>query len=440
MENTGKLTGGRTADTKFNFGKKGWGLILIAMLSYVVFMGFDNALNFIVPAFAEKLSCSQTELFMFSTIGGWASVLAIIVFGALQHKIGVKKVLIVSLIISLIGALVWANAGNVVMYAVGAILTKAMGTVFTMLSFAEIGSNWFPTKKGNYMGVITIGVIIAGVVANGPVGTVIKNVGVKQGIMVLAIVNVIVLILNALFVKVHPEEAGAYPDNNKNMTPEQAQAVLTKVKEYQKSSEWTVPVCLKNKNVWLLSISLGMLLMVAMGIMSQTVTAALSFGHDPAFSQIASVVCAPFALIGTIAAGKLDQKMGTKRITILIFILAAAACLIGGFFGKTVPGLLIFVCAIAMAVSGGNNMVMSYSATIWGRYDFSTPYVVVLTISQIISAFGYVVISGLAKAGNGVYTLACLGGAAIIAVGLVFCLMCSDNFVGRSMEEMNPEA
>ena len=132
--------------------------------------------------------------------------------------------------------------------------------------------------------------------------------------------------------------------------------------------------------------------------------------------------------------------MVNKRITILIFALAAVACLIGGLFGKTVPGLLIFVCAIAMAVSGGNNMVMSYSATIWGRFDFSTPYVVVLTISQIISAFGYVVISGLAKAGNGVYTLACLGGAAIVAVGLVICLLCSDAFLGRSMEEVNPEA
>lgn len=437
---SGQLTGGRTADAKFNFGKKGWGLVLIAMLSYVVYMGFDNALNFIVPAFAARLNVPQTNLFIFSTIGGWISVAFVIIFGALQHRVGIKRMLMISIALCLVGALIWANAQNVAMYGIGILLVKGMGTVFCMVSFAEIGSNWFPTKKGNYMGVITLGVVIGSAFANGPVGTVIRDVGVTQGMMIFVVLTVALLILSAIFVKAHPEEAGAFPDNDSNMTPEQAQAILAEVKEYQRTSEWTVAKCLKSKTVWFVGLSFGLLNCVAQGLMSQLVPAAQSFGHSDAFAQICAIVPAPFALIGTLGAGVLDQKLGTKKVSLIIFVIAAAACLVGGLMGSTALGMIISAAGVAMAVSGGNNMVMSMSATIWGRFDFSTPYLVALSIFQFIAAFGYVVISGLADLRGGDYTLSFLCSAVIIVVGMVFCVMNSDHYLGRTLKSTKDSA
>jgi len=421
----------KRGDARWNFGGKGWVIIILGLLAYTVYMGFDNGLNFIAPAYAAKFGVSQTFLMLFSTIGGWVSVACIALFGVIQKKVGVKKTLMISLILGLVGAIIWAFAQNSAMYGIGCILVKAMGTIYAMVSFGELGSNWFPTKKGSYMGIITVGVVFGGLVGNGIMGTVITKTGITQGMMILVVLNIILVVLCGILVKAHPEEAGAYPDNDKSMTPEQAQALLAKVKEYQTTSEWTVAKCLRNKTVWLTAISIGFMLCIAQGMMAQLVPAALSFGHNAIIAQLASLVPMPFALIGTIVAGILDQKLGTKKITMIIFIIEIIALLVGAFIGGTVPGIFIAAACLAMAVSGGNNMIMSYTATVFGRFDFSTPYMVILFIVQLISSFGYILVSGLGEASS-TYKL-CFYCCAILAViGLILWIFNPDKFLGRT--------
>lgn len=421
----------KRGDAKWNFGAKGWVIIILGLLAYVVYMGFDNGLNFIAPAYAAKFGVSQTFLMLFSTIGGWVSVACIALFGVIQKKVGVKRTLMISLILGLVGAVIWAFAQNSAMYGIGCILVKAMGTIYTMVSFSELGSNWFPTKKGSYMGIITVGVVFGGLVGNGLMGSVITKVGITQGMMILVILNLILLVLCGILVKAHPEEAGAYPDNDKNMTPEQAQALLAKVKEYQATSEWTVAKCLRNKTVWLTAISIGLLLCIAQGVMAQLVPAAISFGHNPVIAQLAGIVPAPFALIGTLIAGMLDQKIGTKKVTIIIFCVGIISLLIGAIAGGAVPGIFACAACTAMAVSGGNNMVMSYTASVFGRFDFSTPYMVILFIVQLISSFGYILVSGLGEASS-TYKLCFFVCAGIVLLGLIFWIFNPDKFLGRT--------
>lgn len=435
MSNQQELTGGKTQDTKYNFGKKGWRLVVVGLLAYTFYIAFENILNYIAPIYSELFGVSQTSLMLYTSIGGWVSVIAIIIFGALQKKIGCKKNLILCLVIVILAGLVWANATNVTMYAIGAIFTKAIGTVICLLIFAELGANWFPTKKGNYMGVVTVGVVLGAFVANGPVGSIAKDLGPQKGLMVLVIIAIVVLILSLAFVKNFPEEAGANPDNDKDMTPEQAKAILDTVKEYQKTSKWTVAVCLKSKTVWLVGLSFGLLLCVAQGMMAQVVPAAISFGHSPEIAQIMSVLMAPAALIATLVTGKMDQKHGTKKVAIVIFILGIIACILGGFVGSILPILLIAFILVVAASSGGNNLLMSFTGTIWGRVDFSMPYMVALTISQVISAFGYVLTSGLAAMGE-TYAPAFFGGAVTIILGIICVLAVSDKFLGRTKEEI----
>jgi len=428
--------GGKTKDAKWNFGKKGWMIIILGLLAYVVYMGFDNGLNYIVPAYAGLLNVSSTVLMLFSTIGGWIQIAAIILAGILQEKLGVKRTLILSLTISLVGGAIWAFAQNVAMYAIGVILVKATGGVYTMVSFAEIGANWFPTKKGIYMGIITVGVVLGAFISNGPMGIVIMNAGVTKGMMILVILNAIELVLCAILAKTHPEESGAYPDNDKSMTPEQAQAHLEKVKEYQKSSQWTIGKCLRSKTVWTLGIGLGMMLCIATGVLAQLVPSAQSFGHSAAVAQMAGLIPAPFALAGTLLAGVLDQKIGTKKVTILICIVAIVGLSIGAFLGQLVPCIFICSACLSLAMSGGNNMIMSFSSTIFGRYDFSTPFMVVLVICQFISAFGYIIVSALAEAYT-TYKICFLVGAIMIFVAMVLIILTSDKFLGRKDSEVN---
>lgn len=431
-----KFTGGKTEDTKLNFGKKGWGIVLLGMFAFAMYMGFDTGLNYIVPAFSEKLEVGKTTLFMFSTIGGWVSVLALLIFGAIMKKIGIKSVLIFSMILFCIAAISWAFSNSVAMYGASVIIVKAMGCVICSLGFAEIGANWFPTKKGNYMGIITVGVVIGGFLGNAVMGNVILKAGVTQGIMVFAILSIIMLILSIITIKANPEDAGAFPDNNKNMTREKALELLEKGRSYQKISPWSMKKVLTTPKTWLIGIAFGLVLCVAQGVISQVTSITESYGLDPMVAMLINTIGALFALVSTIVAGKLDQKIGTKMISLFAVSFAILGCLIAGFFGHSSVGMFIGIWCIFAAMSAVNNMIMSFTATLWGRFDFSRPYLVIITIASLISAFGYVLISFIADLKDGNYFYSLLFGAIATIVALVILLFTSDKYIGVENEEL----
>lgn len=431
-----KMTGGKTEDTKLNFGKKGWVVVLLGMFAFAMYMAFDNGLNYIVPAFSEKLEVSKTTLFLFSTIGGIISVLALLIFGILMKKIGVKKVLILSMVLFCLSAITWAFSTSVAMYGTSVIIVKSMGTVICLLGFAEIGANWFPTKKGNYMGIITVGVVIGGFLGNAVMGNVILKAGVTQGIMIFAIISIIMLMLSGILIKANPEDAGAFPDNNKNMTREKALEILEKGLRYKEISPWTMKRVLTTPKTWLIGIAFGLALCVAQGVISQVTSITDSYGLDPMVAMLINTVGALFALVSTITAGKLDQKFGTKKISLIAIGFAAIGCFIAGIFGHSAVGMFIGIWCIFAAMSATNNMIMSFTATLWGRFDFSRPYLVIVTIASLISAFGYVIISLIADLKDGNYFYSLMFGVIATIMGLIILLITSDKYIGVSNEEL----
>ncbi|MBQ9031424.1 MAG: MFS transporter [Parasporobacterium sp.] len=429
MGNQMELSGGRTKDAKFNFGKKGWRLVIMGILAYAVYMAFDNGLNYIVPAFSEKLNASPTTLLLFSSVGGWVSVVLVAVFGILIVKWGIKKCTILCMAIFCLAVIGWAVAPNVALYGVSAILVKSMGCVVAQLCFSEFGANWFPTKKGNYMGVVTVGVVVGGLLGNAIMGNVIPKAGVTPGIGIFAVLAVIVFVLICIFTKDNPEEAGAFPDNDKTMTPERAKAILAEGEAYKKNSPWTVAKCLKTGKIWLIGIGFGLVLLVAQGVIAQVTLICESYGLEEQVALMINILGAVFALVATLLARILDQKLGTKKASLICIAFAIAGCLIAALAGHAAVGMLIGIWLIFSAMSGGNNMLMSMTSTIWGRFDFSRPYTCILTISCLFSSFGYVALSAFADLTGGYF------GSLIICtllavVASILILVTSDKYIG----------
>lgn len=432
-----QLTGGKTKDAKFNFGPKGWALVIMGFLAYLIYMSFDNGLNYIVPAYAEILNANETTLFLFSSIGGWVGVIGLIIFGALRQKIGIKKSTLIAMALFAASAIGWIFAPSVAVYAVCAIVEKSMGCVVAQYCFSEFGANWFPTKKGNYMGTITIGVVFGGFIGNMVIGVISMSKGIQFALAIMALISVIVFILFCIILKDNPEDAGAFPDNDKNMTPEMAKEILEKGKAYEKASKWTIGKCLKTPAVWLCALSFGLLLLVAQGTMAQVTLISNSFGYGEQIALLVNIIGAPIAIAATLLAGVLDQKAGTKKASIVCIIFALVGCIVVGVFGGMTPvAMFIGVWLVFASCSGGNNMIMSMTATLWGRFDFSKPYLCILTIATLIDSFGYVVLSGLSDVFGG-YGIALLICAGISVVALILMAVLKDKYIGSTDEEIN---
>lgn len=432
-----QTAGGKTKDAKFNFGPKGWALVIMGFLAYLVYMSFDNGLNYIVPAYSASLQANPTTLFLFSSIGGWVGVVGLIVFGALRQKIGIKTTTLIAMGLFTAATIGWIFAPTVGIYAICAILVKSMGCVVAQYCFSEFGANWFPTKKGNYMGVITIGVVFGGFMGNMVIGVISMSKGIQTALAIMAIISVIVFILFCIILKDNPEDAGAFPDNDKNMTPEMAKAILAKGKAYEKASPWTIGKCLKTPAVWLCALSFGLLLLVAQGTMAQVTLISNSFGYSEQIALMVNLVGAPIAIAATLLAGVLDQKAGTKKASIVCILFSVVGCLVVGLLGGKAPvAMFIGVWLVFASCSGGNNMIMSMTATLWGRFDFSKPYLCILTIATIIDSFGYVILSALADAFGG-YGPALIVCAGISIVSLILMLVLKDKYIGSTEEEMD---
>lgn len=428
------LTGGRTANAKSNFGKKGWLMCLLCFLYYVLMIAFDNGLNYIVPVFTGNYGWSQTTLFLFTSIGGWIAVVGLLAFGAYKRVKGNKKMLLLTLTLYVVCLVVWAFASNLVMYAIGAIGTKVTASAFVFLGVADIAGNWFPTKKGIFMGWCTMGVTVGGMLANIVMPGALAK-GQTFGLGIFAVLGVVVLLLTALLMKNNPEEAGAYPDNDTTMSPERVKAIMDESENFKKSSQWTAARSLRSGIVWRVGLIFGLFNFAAQGFMSQVTLAAEAFGHSLDFAQFLLLIGGLLGFLSSYIGGILDQKLGTKNATLICMSVLAFGLFVGAFAGQLAVGMAVVTFLTSMAVSFGNNMLVSMSSTLWGRYDMDGPYQVLIVVQQVIASFGYMVMSGLAEATQG-YKVPFLVFGALAVVIVVLVVTMKDKFLGRTDEEM----
>lgn len=428
------LVGGRTENAKSNFGRKGWLMCLMCFLYYALMIAFDNGLNYIVPVFIGTFGWSQTTLFAFTSIGGWIAVVGLVVFGAYKRVKGNKKMLILTQIIFVVCLVVWAFAQNIVMYAIGAIGTKVAASAFVFLGVAGIAGNWFPTKKGIFMGWCTMGVTVGGMMANIVMPNALAK-GPEVGLGIFAVLGLIVLVLTILLVKNNPEEAGAYPDNDKTMTPERVKAIMEAGETFKKTSSWTIQRSLKSGIVWQVGLLFGLFNFVAQGFMSQVTLAAEAFGHPADFAQFLLLIGGLLGFFSSYIGGVFDQKMGTKIATVICMVALAVGLFIGGFAGQLTAGIALVTFIVSMATSYGNNMLVSMSSTLWGRYDMDAPYQILIIVQQVVSSFGYMAMSGLAESSGG-YKVPFMVFGAVAVVVVILTATLKDKFLGRTEEEM----
>ncbi len=130
---------------------------------------------------------------------------------------------------------------------------------------------------------------------------------------------ILVLWVFTLIVRNHPEEWGAYPDNDKNMTPEQAKKILAIAQEYKRTSPFTIGRLLKTAPMWLTAVGCAILLLVPIGFMSSIIPRFGSVGIEPpavvALISAGGVVNLFFSLV----TGFVDQKVGTKAATFMCY-------------------------------------------------------------------------------------------------------------------------
>lgn len=370
-----------------NFGFRGWMLMIFEITAFLVFQAFGNfPMNMLADFYggAARISPIYTV----------ASLVGIAIQLFLANKVPkMKSVRTLTLgfgVATLITALGVATLPAGPAWFASYFLVNVMSNVYGMFGIGILIGQWFPTRKGVFMGIATF----AFPVCNGLMGPfskiVFRNMATTHvpdvfgGFLPFLIVGLVGWLIGLIFIKDYPEQVGSYRDNDKNMTPEIANAIMAQEIENKKTTVWKLGPTLKCGQFWLITIPMGTLLACAVGAMTQTSQIIGAYDNLDFSATMGIIMIA--ALIGSYILGLIDGRFGTKKAITVSVVVMLIAAILGGIGSKAT--ILPALIAVAVFMGASSNFTVSAAAQYWRREDFPSVFGAVNPIANIIQCAG----------------------------------------------------
>ncbi len=408
-----------------NFGVRGWLLLIYQALAFVTFTVFSNwPMNILGDMYggAQKLSTIYTVCTLLGI------VVQLIISAFFIRKIKNMKlfssVLGVICIVLALGIMV-IPPSMLTFYQIvyGAVVFFTI--MWSTFSIGILVGQWFPRKKGAFMGIATL----AFPITNGVIGTFANRVfkfgapDVFGAFLPYFILTVIAVLIGIIFIKSYPEQCGGYRDNDKSITPEAANAMMEAEIEGKRTSVWKIGRVLTLRDFWLAVIPMGSMLLCAVGFATQTNAILGSAGAEldkfGGFSGVMLMFCI-FGIIGSYVLGIVDARIGTKKAVLISVILMVLSGIIG-----IIPNtfcLVLSVIVLALFQGSSSNFTVSFTAQYWRREDFQSVFSCVNPIANVIQAMGPMMIAALffGKGVTAVYTAILIFGVISLICILLF--------------------
>lgn len=372
-----------------NFGFRGWMLLIFEITAFLVFQAFGNfPMNMLGDVYggAEKISPIYT---IASLVG---IVIQLILAGFVGKMKSVKPMVMGFGLATLVAAFAVAALQPGPAWMVAYFLVNVLSNIYGMFGIGIIIGQWFPTRKGVFMGIATFAFPVcnglmgpfAGIVFNEAYLAANHRPNVLGGFLPFLIVGLVGWLIGLIFIKDYPEQVGCFRDNDKSFTKEKADAMLAAEIEAKKTTVWKLGNTLKCGSFWLITIPMGTLLACSVGAMTQTTQIFAANGLADKFEMLMGMVMI-FALIGSYVLGLIDGKFGTKvaiTVSVIVMLLAGIFGTIGGTL--MIPGIIL----LAIFMGAASNFTVSGAAQYWRREDFSTVFGYVNPIANIIQCAG----------------------------------------------------
>ena len=446
-----------------NFGFRGWMLIIFQAIAFLAFTAFTNyPMNLLASSgFYGGFTMTEAGPVGTAVVSNTYTIAAIItiviqlILSRFMSKI--KNMKAISMIL---GAISLGLAAFITFYPpsmtetpnwLWIILYALEYITVTMYATFTIGvliGQWFPRRKGTVMGIATlmfpianalIGFIAPNIFAmnfeaeGGPIPKLVEfamsggHAGANTWMPVMLpflIVCIVGWLIGLIFVKDYPEQCGCYRDNDKSITPEVAQKMMEEEIRARETTVWKTGHTLACRDFWFVTVPAGILLMFAVGAMTQTQPIFEMVGMGEQYSTIMLGIAAA-GIVGSFVLGVIDTKIGTKKsMTIAMFMMLLSGIL--GYIGASSHNGTIVVVAfiiLGLFMGASSNYTVSAAAQYWRREDFSSVFAVLNAIANLIQAFGPMLIANLlfgAAGVQGVFIACGIGGIVSVILILLF--------------------
>ena len=417
---TNNTSAGRS--TKNDFGGKGWLMIVISGLCYFFFAGMINdGLNIIVANFSAEHGVDYNACLASATPAAWFGIIGVAFWTVVVQKLGTRKVGAISLVLGAVSYALYGVVSTVTGFFVVTALVNFMAYGFCNTAAQVMIAHWFPTRKGLALGWATMGTNLSSAVFVPLLMVLVGMGGVNGSFFAVGVLVLITAVIYGLLVRDTPEEYGSTPDNGA-LTEEEIQANLKEIAEYK--SPWTVGKLLTNKQVWLTSLAYGVYILVTVALISQLIPRLTAGGWTQEKATGMMTVAAVLGLLGSYVTGWMDQKIGTKKTSVIYGIWYLAAVL-SCCLPASDLSMYLSVFLIGIGIGGIGNLFPSMVGNLFNRHDFARALGVMNVITLILRSFAFSILAfGLENLGgfSGAYAIV----AVINVVGIVCCCLIKD--------------
>lgn len=367
-------------DARPNFGVKGWWILIFSAMNWFIYVFLANlSLSIVAPAKAEIMHVEPGMLLSWSTPARLVSLVFVLIMARVMQKYGVKILNAVCLVFGAGFCFLWGSSATVTTYVIAVFGIQCFMSVTELGGCNMLISNWFPRKKGIAIGIATCGCPLASIVGVALLTAMIRATGsLNGGLYVMAGITLFIALLNFIAVKNYPEEWGAYPDNDPNSKKREDEKLHT---------GWTWKKGLQDKELWLVSISNGILGLSTIAFVSTLIPAMMmrGFSLPVAISMLAisTAIGWPTSLI----FGYIDQKFGTQKSAMLCALVTLAGIVAFSIPGAT--GAWLFALLIGATTGVNNSYPVSMMAQIFGRDGTQVLLPLNYVIRGVLFAFSY---------------------------------------------------
>lgn len=417
-----------------NFGAWGWFTIIFAFFSFM-FAGnlIVDSLNITVTAFSELRGWETGVLLSYSTVAGIISIAGCGLLSNCVAKFGVKAVYVVCLAIVGLCCMFWGSVTELWQYVLILILVNVFGNGFGFVGGTALIEQWFPKKKGLAMGWATIGFQASSVALLPVFQMLITNYDLKMAYFVIGICIFLLLIICILFVRSNPEDRGCAPDNDKTHSLEEHKRIHEEALAYSSKHYLTTRQLLKTKQMWQIGVVNGLVQLAVTVMIVQFIPHMVRCGFN---TETAALIYSAAAIVGGIGSylwGVLDQRFGVKKATIWMcavhalagFVFALAASNL--FQCKEIAVLGAFVVGSILGVS--SNYVGSFTAAVFGRYDYARAFGLIYMIVCGLRSLGYAAV-GIISTITGEYTIPYIVAGILSVIALLMTARIDDRCIG----------
>ena len=379
--------------------------------------------NTVFPMFSQIRGWDVNILNIVSGIACILKGIGILIFAGAVRRFGPKKLAGVTLLISAALLVVFGFTTSLPVYLIVILVLGLLGGAYEKNGGMQLTANWWPTKKGIVLGFTTMGIILMNILYVPQMPNLLGSLGLGGGMCVIAAIVAIVGIWSLVGIKDTPEQAGEYPDGDPTYAVNGAE-IEKLMREYK--SPFTFGKLAKDRTTWFIAFGAGLAFMAVMSYIASAIPTMLSYGYDYNMATTIFAVGGVCGIIGSFLFGLIDQKLGTKKAFIIYFI-----CIIIGFICVLLmpqgaifcwlAGIIVFAAQGALC-----NLLPSYVATKYGRWDYTAAYRVIGTIFEIFAGIG-VMMTGFFPTPSVMYIV----DLAALVIGFIMMIFTNDEFVGK---------